>query len=328
MDTSKPKTINWGIIGLGKIAHKFAQDLNAIENVQLYAVASRNQDIATDFANRYNAKRAYGDYNSLALDPNIDAVYIATPHVFHKANSILCLNQKKAVLCEKPFAMNGNEVEDMITAAQTNNVLLMEALWTYFLPHYQFVLKQVREKTFGEIQKLEVDFGFKPEMDMASRLFNKSLGGGSLLDIGIYPIFAALSTLGEPIKIESTATFLENGIDTSCQMLFTYKHGTTAQLKSTLMEQIPTEAIFYCDKGIIKINSYFNEPSNVTLIEDGKTTTFDFDNTTNGFSFEIVHFNELIRQQKTESDIMTFDFSRKLMHLLDTVRSQIGLNYE
>lgn len=322
------KVIRWGIIGLGKIANKFAQDLLTIDGAQLYAVASRNQEKSNEFATKYKAVKAYNNYKALAEDPNVDAIYIATPHAFHKEHSILCLQNKKAVLCEKPFAMNSNEVEEMISVAKENNVLLMEAMWTYFLPHYKYALNHIENKTFGNIIKIEADFGFKPEIDMSSRVFKKSLGGGSLLDIGIYPIFAALSTLGKPIQIESKATFFENHVDSSCFIIFTYPNQIEAYLKSTLLEKTPTQAIFHCEKGIIKINSRFQEPSNVTLISKDKEETIDFNYTTNGYNFETIHFNELIRQQKTESDIMTFNFSKNLIELLDTVRHQIGLNYQ
>ena len=328
MNTQQPKIINWGIIGLGKIANKFAQDLLRVENAKLHAVASRNLSKASDFAKAYNVDHAYGNYEALVEDQTVDAIYIATPHTFHNEHSILCLNHKKAVLCEKPFAMNLSEVDEMIATSKAKNTLLMEAMWTYFLPHYQFVLKHIQEETYGKILKIEADFGFKPEIDMSSRVFNKSLGGGSLLDIGIYPVFSALSTLGEPIHIESKATFFDNDVDASCLMLFSYDNGVEAHLKSSLLEKTPTEAIFYCERGTIKINSRFQEPSNVTLISDGKEETIDFDYTTNGYYYEILHFNQLLRDGKTESDVMTFDFSRKLMKLLDTVRFQIGLNYK
>jgi len=323
----KPKVIRWGIIGLGKIAHKFAQDLLKDEYSQLYAVASRNQDKADQFAETYNSIKSYDSYENLARDVKIDAVYIATPHSFHNEHSILCLNHKKAVLCEKPFAIDSNQVEEMIATAKANNTLLMEAMWTYFLPHYRFAIQHINDETFGKLIKVKADFGFKPELDMSSRVFKKSLGGGSLLDIGIYPIFAALSTLGKPIHIESKSTFFENGVDSSCLMLFSYDNGVEAHLKSSFLEQTPTEAIFYCEQGTIKINSRFHGPTNVTLISEEKEETFNFDYHTNGYYYELLHFNDLIRQQKTESDIMTFDFSRQLISLLDTVRFQIGLNY-
>ena len=321
------KTVNWGIIGLGKIANKFAQDLLTVDGAKLYGVASRDQEKADSFAKQYGAQKAYGSYEELAQDPDIDAVYIATPHSYHKENSLLCIQHKKAVLCEKPFAMNLQDIEEMIASAQANNVLLMEALWTYFLPHYQFVLNELKSGRFGSIQKLEADFGFKPEIDMSSRLFKKSLGGGSLLDIGIYPIFAALSSLGQPVDIDAKATFFENGVDSSCDMIFNYDEGVKAFLKSTLLENTPTEAIFSCEKGIIKINTKFHQPSTVTLIRGGKEETIDFGYTTIGYNFEIIHFNELLRSGIKESPIMTFDVSRNLMKLLDEVRTIINLDY-
>jgi len=327
MQQSNPKVIKWGIIGLGKIAHKFAQDLKTVESCELYAVASRSSENASEFAKTYNANVFYDSYEALAKDEHIDAIYIATPHSFHKEHSILCLNHKKAVLCEKPFAMNLVEVEEMIATAKANDTLLMEALWTYFLPHYQYVLEALQTERYGKLLKLEADFGFHPEINMNSRVFKKSLGGGSLLDIGIYPIFAAVSTLGIPNHIDAKAEFFDNDVDASCDIIFSYDNDVKAYLKSTLLEKTPTEALFYCEKGTIKINSRFHEPSTVILIVDGKETTLDFDYKTIGYSYEIAHFNQLLRDGKTESDVMTFAFSRTLMQTLDAVRKHIGLNY-
>ncbi|MEP3837031.1 MAG: Gfo/Idh/MocA family oxidoreductase [Algibacter sp.] len=321
------KTINWGIIGLGNIANKFASDLLTIEGANLYAVASRRQDKADAFALKFNATKAYDSYNALVEDKNVDAIYIATPHALHKENTLLCLEHGKAVLCEKPFAMNSDEVAEMIAKAKAKNVLLMEALWTYFLPHYQYVLKALENKVFGDLVKLEADFGFHRGFDESTRLFNKSLGGGSLLDIGIYPIFAALSTLGKPNTINAEATYFENGTDSSCTMLFDYGNAK-AILKSTLLEDTPTEAIFYCETGTIKINSQFHAPSTVTLIpKGGKEETINFNYNTIGYNYETIHFNALLKQGKTESEVMSFAFSEQLIKTLDSVRSKINLEY-
>ena len=322
------KTINWGIIGLGNIAHKFATDLLTIEGAKLYAVASRNQKKANEFASKYNATKAYSGYEALAKDPNIDAVYIATPHTLHKKNTLLCLDHGIAVLCEKPFAMDSDEVNEMIAKAKEKNVLLMEALWTHFLPHYQYVLKALEDRIYGDVLKLEADFGFYRAFDNTSRLFNKSLGGGSLLDIGIYPIFAALSALGIPKHIEANATYFENDADSSCSMVFEYEKNVKAILKSTLIEDTPTEAIFHCEKGIIKINHQFHNPSTVSLIpNEGEAETIDFNCKTIGYNYEAIHFNELLRQGKTESNVMSFEFSQSLIKTLDDVRNLINLHY-
>jgi predicted dehydrogenase len=321
------KIINWGIIGAGKIASKFATDLNAVSNTKLYGIASRNQEKAELFASEFNADKSYGAYEDLALDPYIDAIYIATPHSFHKAHTLLCLKHKKPVLCEKPFAMNLEDVNEMIQVSKENKTLLMEALWTAFLPHFQYVQAMLKKNYFGKLLKLEADFGFYSQYDETSRLFDTSVGGGSLLDIGIYPIFAALSTLGEPNSIEAKADFFQSGADSECRMVFQYATAK-AILKSTLLEETKTEAIFHCAHGTIKINGRFHEPASVHLIDhNGNSELKTFAYKTIGYSYEIEHFNQLIRDSKTESDIMTFERSRQLIQTLDTIRNLIGLEY-
>lgn len=320
------KTVKWGIIGLGKIANQFALDLATLDNTELVAVASRNQENANAFAKKHNAKKAFNSYDTLAKDPEVDAVYIATPHSFHKQHSILCLHHKKAVLCEKPFAMNLQEVEEMIAVAKENNVLLMEALWTYFLPHYQYVLDVFNSKKFGELRDLKADFGFKPAYNLNSRLIKKEIGGGSLLDIGIYPVFAALSTLGIPKTIAANATFFETGADSACNMTFNY-HDAKANLKSTLLEETKTEAVFTFEEAILKINTRFHQPTTVTIVNGKAEETINFNYKTIGYSFETEHFNNLIRENKKESNIMTFEFSKSLIQTLDNVREIIDLEY-
>jgi predicted dehydrogenase len=326
MKNNNTKNIRWGIIGLGKIANKFATDLVTIENIELVAVASRSQQNADEFAAKYNCKKAYNSYLALVNDPEVDAVYIATPHSFHKEHTILCLQHKKAVLCEKPFAMNLQEVTEMIAVAKENNVLLMEALWTFFLPHFIYVLEMVKSDKYGKLKEVEADFGFKSKYDVESRLLKKEIGGGSLLDIGIYPIFAALATLGNPDAIEARATFFETGADSECTIFFNYKEAK-ATLKSTLLEETPTEAIFTFEKAVIKIHTRFHEPASVTVFANGKEETTNFDCKTIGYNFEAEHFSQLIREGKKESDIMTFEFSRDLITTLDKVRNSIGLEY-
>ena len=320
------KTIKWGIIGLGKIANKFATDLAEIENTKLVAVASRSKENAIEFAIKHNATKAYGSYYDLVNDADVDAVYIATPHSFHKEHTILCLHHKKAVLCEKPFAMNLQEVEEMIAVAKENNVLLMEALWTFFLPHFNYVIDIVKKEKFGKLKSLEADFGFFREFDTNSRLFKKEVGGGSLLDIGIYPIFVALSTLGIPENIDAKATFFKNGADAECTMDFNY-NDAKATLKSTLLENTPTQAIFTFETAVVKINTKFHEPSTVTIIKNNTEETIDFNYKTIGYNYETEHFNQLLRDGKKESTIMTFDFSKMLIKTLDEVRALIGLEY-
>ena len=222
--------------------------------------------------------------------------------------------------------MNLSEVAEMIQVAKENNVLLMEALWSFFLPHFTYVLDLVKSEKFGKLKSLEADFGFHTPYNTDSRLFKKELGGGSLLDIGIYPIFAALATLGEPDTIDASATFFENGADASCDMVFQYKNAK-ATLKSTLLEEIPSIAILKFDKAIVKLNSQFHQSSSITVIQNNKEEIINFDFKTIGYNFETEHFNNLIRAGEKESNIMTFEFSKNLINTLDKVREIIGLKY-
>ncbi len=326
MSKQETKIIRWGILGLGHIAQKFAQDIASVHGTELYAVASRSHQKASSFANQFNVPVSYGSYELLVKDPLVDTIYIATPHSFHKEHTILCLQYKKAVLCEKPFAMNLQEVKEMIRVAKKNNTLLMEALWTAFLPHFQYVKNSIKNKNFGKIIHLEADFGFKTTHSVESRVLKKDLGGGSLLDIGIYPVFAALSTLGVPKSIEADATFFTNGADSSCEMIFNYDN-VKAILKSTFLKETPTEAVFTCEHGVIKINTRFHQPTTITLLQNGIEEHVDFSAKTFGYNFEIEHFNQLLRDHKKESDLMSFSFSKDLIATIDLIRKKINLNY-
>lgn len=321
------KKINWGILGCGKIAHKFAEDLLTVPKANLYAVASRSEEKANEFASKYNTPVSYGSYEELSKDPNIDVIYIATPHVFHYENTLMCLNNKKAVLCEKPFAMNTTEVKELIHVAKQKNVFLMEALWTYFLPHYQFALNKIKSEELGSVISLKADFGFAAKYDPKERLFNKKLGGGSLLDVGVYPLFAALSILGYPKEIRAIAIFGKTEVDETCDMKLQYENGVTASLYSSITKQTKTEAIIELEKGTVTINSRFHEPSSVTIQREGRSETKEFPSTTNGYNFEAIHVQEMLAQNLKESTIMTFDKSLQLIQLLDSVRKIIKLEY-
>ncbi|MCR9251360.1 MAG: Gfo/Idh/MocA family oxidoreductase [bacterium] len=319
--------IRWGILGLGKIARKFTSDLKTLPGAKLQAVASRDLMKSRGFALEFGAESAYGSYEELAQDPEVDVVYIATPHVFHSAYSLLCLNHKKAVLCEKPFAMDSDEVTEMIDCAKANNVFLMEAMWTRFLPHYQYVLDLVSKKKFGEVISVEADFGFKAAFDPENRVWKKELGGGSLLDVGIYPIFAALSILGYPNEVLAAGSFAETSVDRETKVLFSYSNEQTAVLRSSLAAHTPTEAIIYCENGTIKLNTRFHEPTTVSLITEDSTSEKSFDYDTIGYSYEAQHVMECLWQGKKESPLMAWQDSLELISLLDEVRIQIGLQY-
>ena len=321
------KKIKWGIIGLGKIANKFAEDLVYVDNAELYGVASRSLKNAKEFSEKHSAKVAYGSYEELMEDTEVDVIYIATPHSFHHELTLKCLQHKKAVLCEKPFAMNLEEAEEMIALSKQKKLFLMEALWTRFLPHFQYISKRINSGEFGKVLSIKADFGFEAEFDSTKRLFNKSLGGGSLLDIGIYPIFLAYSILGNPEKISAVAKFTETGVDAECRVKFTYQEGVEADLFSTFKKETPTIAEIILENGKIILNSRFHEPTSVTVIANGEETIKDFKVKSNGYNFEAAHVTEKLQKGKFESNIWSLENTRDLMSLLDKVRSEIGLEY-
>ena len=321
------KKIKWGIIGLGKIANKFAEGLTLLEDAELYGVASRNINNAVSFSKKHKAKAAYGSYEQLMQDKEVHVIYISTPHVFHYELTMDCLKNGKAVLCEKPFAMNLIQAEKMVALSRSSGLFLMEALWTRFLPHYQFVMEKVKSGELGKIRSVMADFGFAAEFDKTKRLFNKGLGGGSLLDIGIYPVFLAYSLLGKPNEIEAKAEFAETGVDASCDIAFQYNEGVKAELYSTLLKKTPTTAEIDLENGKIVLNSRFHEPTSVSIFSEGNKETFEFGLETNGYNFEAEHVTKMLLEGKTESDIWDLDKTLDLMKLLDAIRSEIGLVY-
>ncbi|MDR9458139.1 MAG: Gfo/Idh/MocA family oxidoreductase [Salegentibacter sp.] len=317
----------WGIIGPGKIAGKFCTDLKEVKDAELYAVASRNHQKAIEFAKTHNATKAYGSYEEMLKDKDVDVVYIATPHVFHHEHTLLSLSYKKAVLCEKPFAINKSQVEEMIAAAKKENVFLMEAMWTQFLPHFEALMEIVASKKYGEINDIKADFGFSAEFNESGRLFNKALGGGSLLDIGIYPVFLALSLLGQPSTLSAKASIGKTEVDEECDITFEYPKKVTARLHSTVINNTPTTAEIEFEKASIIVNTRFHEPSSLIIISGKEETVKEFGVETNGYNFEATHVQEMLKQGRIESDKMTFEKSLQLIDLLDKVRAEIKLEY-
>ncbi len=319
--------IRWGIIGLGKIANSFATDMQQVDNSIIYAVASRSQEKANDFGTKYNVAKCYDSYEKLAQDPQVDAIYIATPHVRHAQDALLCLTHNKAVLCEKPFAMNLQEVDSMIAKAKEHNVLLMEALWTRFMPHFKFVKEELETGRYGKVKSLHADFSFKAPVNPDGRLYNKLLGGGSLLDIGIYPVFCALALLGKPESITAKGKIGKTQIDEEIEITFNYKTDTRAFLSSSILKNTPTTATLVCDNGIVFLHSRFHQTDKVTTLLNGVKVEHDFSYNAKGYTFEIMHFADLLRAGKTESPLMSFEFSRMLIQTLDEIRELIGLHY-
>lgn len=321
------QNISWGILGCGSIAQKFIEDLRLVSGVEVTAVASRSAERATQFAAENQVATAYGSYQELAQDQSIDVIYIATRHPQHVENSLLCLQHGKHVVCEKPMAMSKAEAEQVIQLAKEKNLFFMEAIWTRFFPTIERLLQFLAEDKIGEIKLIQADFGFQasPQKD---RLFTKSLGGGSLLDIGMYPLYLSLLTLGMPDDLHAIANFSESGIDESCAIMLSYKQGAMASLSSTFSTFTPGNAWIHGTKGSLKLHRMFHEPDQLSFYENMQhVDTWQSERKGRGYVYEIEHVNQCIQNGKTESELLPHQVSLNLQQLLDQTRAAIGLTY-
>jgi predicted dehydrogenase len=327
------KTLNWGIIGPGKIARKFADDLKRVPAARLHAVASTSPERARDFAHTHHVPHVFDRYEDMVHCPDLHIVYVATPHTLHCANTLLCLDHGLSVLCEKPFAMNSVEARSMVALARQKGVFLMDALWTRFIPATCKALEIIQAGTIGEVHTVKSDFGFFAPFDPHSRLFNKSIGGGSLLDIGIYPVLFSLFVLGvpQPEHIDALATFASTDVDDTCHFTFRYADKKLAIGHSTVRANTPIEAFIYGTKGHIQLHTRWHHAHQLTVVRyegrEAHSETIDLSYEGWGYQFEAAHVTERVLQGHLESDLVPLDFSLALMETLDTIREKIGLQY-
>jgi predicted dehydrogenase len=321
------KIYNWAILGCGKIAQKFATDLSLLPNARLYAAASRSLENARQFAIKNGFEKAYGSYQEMVDDPLVDVVYIASPHSLHCEHTLLCLNHRKAVLCEKAFAINSKEVREMAEAAKRNNTFLMEAFWTRFQPSFIKAMEIIQSGELGALKMIHSDFAFNAEYNPEKRLYNVELGGGSLLDIGLYPIFMSLMALGKPSEMKTMASFCPTGAEESILMSFKYSGGEIASLISSFASFSSTQTEFCFENGYIRLNRRFYTPTTLTYWknwEEEKTITFEKGK---GFGYELeaAHVMKCLDEGKIESDMMPLSLSADLMEILDRVRCDASI---
>lgn len=325
------KKINWGILGCGKIARKFASDLRLVENAQLLAVGSLDKTRGQEFAAAFRAPKVYSSYESLAADPEVDVIYIATPHGFHYEHAMICLKHRKAVLCEKAFALNTKHAAEMIRFAKSQNVFIMEAFWTKFLPQYQKAIEIINSGKIGDVRWIQADFGFNAGDPPAQRLTDPKLGGGALLDIGIYPVFLAQSILGKPSEIQASMTPYSTGVDEQCVMTMKFPNGALAALSSTLCADTPVEAVIAGTNGRILFKNRFHNAIatiEVAIGKDDPKTIDVFREDGFGYQFEARHVSECLRKGLIESPVMTHQDTIMQMETLDAIRKLCGIRYD
>ena len=325
------KVIHWGILGCGHIARKFASDLKLVKDARLVAAGSRSMAKATAFAEVFPVEHLHDSYEALAANPEVDVIYIATPHSLHYENTLLCLQHGKAVLCEKPFALNSRQTRAMVELAIQKKVFLMEALWSKFLPQYIKVQELLRAGKLGTVKSVLASFGFRPLPPVSPRLYDPLLGGGSLMDIGIYNVFMAMGILGKPDSIEASMTPATTGVDEQCAVLFKYKDGAMAQLFSTFTTDLATEVDICGTEGRIRLTTRFFDPTARIEWFPGRLDTrevIEVDREEGfGYQYEARHVTECLQQGLTESPVIRFEDTLALMETLDAIRKVAGIKY-
>ena len=327
-------TIGWGILGPGNIVRRFMNDLPRCKGVKLAAVGSRSANKAKEFADQYHFEKSWGSYEELIRDESVDIIYVATPHPFHREQAILCMEAGKAVLCEKPVAVNASQTREMVECARKNNVFFMEGMWTRHFP----VKEIIDSGVLGQVTLIQADFGFGrwdhgKVSNSSGRLYAPELAGGSLLDVGVYCVsFASYITGMQPSKIEAISTMVETGVDGMTVCLFQYENGGAAMLQSSIVQSTRQTAMIYCEHGAIEIPNFWN-PSRAIIQYNQPSVRrevieipFNDDGAT-GFNFEVEEAMNCLRVGLKESPRMTWQESIDVMRTMDRIRGKIGLRY-
>ncbi len=324
--------VRWGIFGTGRISHAFATALKDTPGAVLAGVASRSiasaENFGREFVSQSGAPAAYGSYEDLANAADIDIIYIGTPHPMHAENALLALNGGKAVLCEKPFTINRAEAEQVVALAREKKLFLMEAMWTRFMPALAEVKRIIASGEIGPVRQLHADFGFFATTDPEHRVNKRSLGGGALLDLGIYPLSIATALLGPVKTLKAQAEIGPTGVDVQTGFIIGHEDGGMSLGSCSLLARTPAVLTVSGTLGHVRMNAMFHMASSVTVtLADGSTRTVDTPFLGNGYVHEAIEAGRCLREGLTESPHMTLDQSLALMGNLDEIRRQIGLRY-
>ena len=321
--------IRWGIIGTGGIATIFASDLRLMPDASLVAVGSRSQSTADEFGTRFDLAHRHATYDDLVNDPDVDAVYVSTPHPGHHNAALSAINAGKAVLVEKPFTMNAKEASSLIDAARSRGVFLMEAMWARFLPHLVRVRELLASRVLGDVRIVIADHNQWFARDPSHRLFDPALGGGALLDLGIYPVSFASMVFGTPTRVTAVSDRAFTGVDATTSAILQYDDGPHSVVTTSLEVAGPNRAVIVGTEARIEIDATFYAPTSFTLIaRDGtKVERFVGSVEGRGMQFEAAEVMRCMRAGKLESDVLPLDETLAIMDTLDEIRRQIGLVY-
>lgn len=320
------KKVRWGLISASRIAQTFVKDMPYVEQGEIVAVAARNLADATRFADRFDIDKAYGSYQQLLDDPEIDAVYISTPHVFHFEHAKAAILAGKSVLCEKPCTVTEADSIELTTLAKQHNVFLMEGMWTYFLPALQKAKKWVESGRIGNVVQVDADFGYPITYDVNQREYNKNLGASSLLEMGIYPVALAYFFMQcQPESIASIVRFAPNGVDEDVKILCDYKlpsGNVSVSLATSFNARLPNCAYIVGTEGYIVIPDFFRASECMLHVLDDKIEHFTDNRKGSGFEFETQAACEDILAGRIESNIMPHQATINFQRMMDSVKKQ------
>jgi predicted dehydrogenase len=320
-------TIRWGILGAGGIAGSFATGLTFLDDAELIAVGSRAVQSAEAFGERFGIPHRHASYEALVNDPDVDVIYVASPHPFHKEHTMLCLQAGKPVLCEKPFTINAGEAAELIAYAREHRLFLMEAMWTRFLPLFVRLRQMLAAGAIGDIRMVHADFSFRTDFNPQSRLFAPALGGGALLDAGIYPVSMASMLLGRPSEVASFTQLAETGVDEQTAILQRYDGGQLALLSTATRTAGPQLVIIRGTTGSITISEWLRG-THMTITRPGEPDELiEGPIVGNGYNYEAAEVMRCLRAGLLESEIMPLDETLSLMQTLDKIRAPWGLRY-
>ena len=328
--TEDPRTappIRWGILGAGHIAGAFADAVRAHTRAQLVAVGSRDRDRCERFATAHGIPTTHIGYRDLVEDPQVDAVYVATPHSEHREHALLAISAGKHVLVEKAFTRNASEAEEVFAAARAAGVFVMEAMWTRFLPHVAALHQVIDAGEIGDIVNIRADHGQFFAFDPASRLYDPALAGGALLDLGVYPVSWAHDFLGVPQGVHAFGQLTETGVDGQVSMVLDYPNGAQATLNTTLWSKTPTTSSISGTEGYVRVAGPFYAPTSFRVTRrDGRVWTFDLP-AARGLQYEAAEVARRVDAGETESPLMTWQGTLDVMTTMDEIRRQVGVTY-
>ncbi|GIG27800.1 Gfo/Idh/MocA family protein [Cellulomonas marina] len=328
--TEDPRTapsVRWGIIGTGGIAAAFAGAVREHTRSQLVAVGSRHRDRATRFATAHGIPTTHTSYRALVEDPQVDVVYVATPHSEHREHALLAIRAGKHVLVEKAFTRNAAEAREVLDAAREAGVFVMEAMWTRFLPHVAALHQVIEAGEIGEVVHVQADHGQWFAYDPQHRLYDPALAGGALLDLGVYPVSFAHMMLGKPDAITAVGALTDTGVDGQVSMVLSYGERVQATLATTLWARTPTTAFVSGTEGHVAVRGPFYAPTSFEVRRrDGRVWTFD-QPSARGLQYEAAEVARQVAAGATESPLNTWQDTLEVMEVLDEVRRQVGVVY-